>query len=313
MTQEAMNKLSHLIRAKDCEIEALKTKSDSLMEILRNSEGTDQLTKLLDEADKDRAIIQGVKTEKQDIINAYNQLEHSVMVLKSDFETLEASYQQEIQRMNLAINSQDTQQGITEAHELEIATMKILVEKIRAKSKTGAVREAPDGSDFGGSNHKMSDNSFADKEMLTSSVRNLKERCSALEAKNTAMKRDNDALRDQLMDRREKWDVLEVTNKNLAHEVSNRDAKLSELKAKVTEYTDIIEQQKTIIKTLEKDTKEMARLKEHMMSTEQEFETEMNNRHESEARLQEQVDALRNGLHDASGHHKDLEDKQQGK
>ena len=39
MTQEAMNKLSHLVRAKDVEIEALKEKNHSLMEILRNGDG----------------------------------------------------------------------------------------------------------------------------------------------------------------------------------------------------------------------------------------------------------------------------------
>lgn len=64
--------------------------------------------------------------------------------------------------------------------------------------------------------------------MLAHSVKNLRERCAGLEATNVAIKRDNDALRDQLMDRRDKWDNLELLNKKMAAEISSRDERMAE-------------------------------------------------------------------------------------
>merc|ERR1712241_1150087 len=43
MTQEAMARLSHLVRSKDVELEAALAKTDSLMEILRSQDQTAEM------------------------------------------------------------------------------------------------------------------------------------------------------------------------------------------------------------------------------------------------------------------------------
>lgn len=317
MTQEAMTKLSHLIRAKDVEIEALKNKNESLMEILRNgdTEQSVQTIKFMEKSDADRADIERLMHERDQIINAYNQLEHSVIVLKGQFESLDSSYKEEIKMMKNALNSHTKQQDITEAHELELSTLKNLVKKIRAKSMTLTPREAPDGSETptlsnGSTIHQQ--NGFTDNELLTSSVRNLKERCASLEAKNTAMKRDNDALRDQLMDRREKWDAVESTNQNLAKELAHRDVKLIDLKMEIDEYMHTIEQKNDIINVFERDNKELTRLREHLVVIEEDHAHEVIKIQQNESKLQMQVDALRDGLDDVTGARNDLEELQLG-
>jgi len=108
MTQEAMNKLSHLIRAKDIEIEALRNKNESLMEILRNGDASDQsaqIINLMEQCDVLRAGNEKLRTERDQINQAYNQLEHTVVVLKGNFESLNTSYKQEIQIMQHAVNN----------------------------------------------------------------------------------------------------------------------------------------------------------------------------------------------------------------
>ena len=264
-------------------------------------------------SDCDRSTILSLREEKEQLLSAYNQLEHAVMLLKAEFESLQSSSAAETSEVQRALSALVDEEAACDAHELEIATLKILVQKIRAK----APREAPDGAEMpslpvgnaAGSGNGLGN---ADNELLTSSVRNLKERCGALEAKNTAMKRDNDALRDQLMDRREKWDALEITNKNLAKEVSSRDGTLGQLKDEISNLMETIEQKDKVLSALERENKEITRLREHLMAVEEEHEQQLIKVQESEQRLQEQVEALRNGLDDVTGARNDLEEQHLG-
>ena len=318
-----------MIRGKDVEIEALKNKNESLMGILRNSDDANgtaaEISSLMKKLDENRNTIELLKNEKEQILTAYNQLEHSVVVLKSTFESLQNSYNEEKNLMTKATQIYDAQEEISASHELEIATLKNLVAKIRQKAPTAGLgsREAPDGAECGQQGQVNStletngvngvkNSEFSDNQMLTSSVRNLKERCSALEAKNTAMKRDNDALRDQLMDRREKWDVLEITNKNLATEVANRDSQLSDLSSEVSELQFEISQKQNTIVSFEKDQKELSRLRNHLVEVEEEHGKEVLILQESELKLQAQVEALRAGLNDLTGATNDLQEQKLG-
>ena len=329
--EDAMKKMSHLIRGKDVEIEALKNKNESLMGVLRNADDNDATSKeienLMKKLDENRTVIECLKNDKEQILSAYNQLEHSVVVLKSTFESLQASYDQEKNLMTKATQIYNTQEDITANHELEIATLRNLVSKIRQKAPSTGMqlgsREAPDGAESQNSAQvtlsvtsngvgEVQNSNFSDNEMLTSSVRNLKERCSALEAKNTAMKRDNDALRDQLMDRREKWDALEITNKNLATEVANRDSQLTELNSEISVLQFEISQKQNLLTAFEKDQKELSRLRNHLVTVEEEHGQEVLRLQESELKLQEQVEALRAGLNDLTGATNDLQEQKLG-
>ena len=49
------------------------------------------------------------------------------------------------------------------------------------------------------------------------------------------MKRDNDALRDQLMNRRDRWDALEINSQKLGKELSSRDEQLTLLRHELEE------------------------------------------------------------------------------
>ena len=71
MTTEAMTKLSHLIRSKDVEIEALKAKNESLINILRDGDQTAELSNrvesLFTENEKLSTSIRELKEENEKI------------------------------------------------------------------------------------------------------------------------------------------------------------------------------------------------------------------------------------------------------
>ena len=229
MTQEAMSKLSHLIRSKDVELEAANAKTNSLMEILRAQDQSAELGARYEE-------LLGAKEKSDQLIVAKNEeinkLTGQLTELSNQFEQIKT----EVSELNLSNSAQVQQCDQIEANceetELSIATLNLLVKKI--KEKSGLVeRGKPDGaaSSVVIPNGQMNEQA----ELMASSVRNLKERCDSLEAKNTVMKRDNDALRDQLMNRRDRWDALEINSQKLGKELASRDEQLTLLRHELEE------------------------------------------------------------------------------
>ena len=300
MTQEAMAKLSHLIRSKDVELEAAQAKTNSLMEILRSQDQTLELSSRFEQLLAEKEQAENVTRQKSEEINRLQgqltQLSETLESLKSEVSQL--SFDQS------KVQACDQLEAQCEEDELSIATLNLLVKKIKEKSARFADRGQPDGavSTVVIPNGQMSQEQA---ELMASSVRNLKERCDSLEAKNTVMKRDNDALRDQLMNRRDRWDALEINSKKLGAELASRDEQLAVLRE------DLEEAQKKMA-NFEKTEKERNILRERLIETESEYEQELTTTRENEQRLKDQIDQLRAGLSDMAGSKNESEEKLQG-
>lgn len=219
MTQEAMNKLSHLVRAKDDEIEALNSKNQSLTEILRSDDASSHINSKLEEIDALNKRVIEQKQENGKLKDAVRKLETSCLMVNKQFDEYNEAIVSERVDMRSLISSHEQLHSQAEETELELAKLRIIVGKIRAHPQSSKIAESssPSTVEING-----------DRDMLAHSVKNLRERCAGLEATNVAIKRDNDALRDQLMDRRDKWDNLELLNKKMAAEISSRDERMAE-------------------------------------------------------------------------------------
>ena len=219
MTQEAMNKLSHLVRAKDDEIEALNSKNQSLTEILRSDDASSHINSKLEEIDALNKRVIEQKQENGKLKDAVRKLETSCLMVNKQFDECNEAIVSERVDMRSLISSHEQLHSQAEETELELAKLRIIVGKIRAHPQSSKIAESssPSTVEING-----------DRDMLAHSVKNLRERGAGLEATNVAIKRDNDALRDQLMDRRDKWDNLELLNKKMAAEISSRDERMAE-------------------------------------------------------------------------------------
>jgi len=245
MTQEAMNKLSHLVRAKDDEIEALNSKNQSLTEILRSDDASSHINSKLEEIDALNKRVIEQKQENGQLKDAVRKLETSCLMVNKQFDEYNEAIVSERVDMRSLISSHEQLHSQAEETELELAKLRIIVGKIRAHPQSSKIAESssPSTVEING-----------DRDMLAHSVKNLRERCAGLEATNVAIKRDNDALRDQLMDRRDKWDNLELLNKKMAAEISSRDERLAEhlesiaeLKANMNKMDQQLKGKETII------------------------------------------------------------------
>ena len=237
MTQEAMTKLSHLVRAKDDEIEALKAKAESLMTILRES-GSGESVEIANQIENLLSDNVNYQTTIRDLITQLTRLESLLVAAEANFTTLSQDFEEYQSRIRdshseyqASMKNVDLAEEHCENDELSIATLRVLLTKIKEKSHALPAHSAspdsrgvPDGCSNITSNSKSSSEQA---QLMESSIRNLKERCGSLEAQNTVMKRDNDALRDQLMDRREKWDTLEINNKRLGAEIATKEPFMS--------------------------------------------------------------------------------------
>lgn len=320
MTQEAMAKLSHIIRSKDVELEALKAKNDSLMDILRSGDQTAELSSRIESLFEEKSELEirirslNEKINKQG--SMLEQAESNLSLLKSDFSDYQTSMSDSEKNFTSLVRQIDNKESEAENEEFSVATLNLLVKKIKEKATLLAAntRGVPDGcavpnvtmismdhSHVTGPNGKWTNEQA---ELMKSSVKNLKERCASLEAKNTVMKRDNDALRDQLMDRREKWDTLELTNQKLGTELAAKDDILGNFKSELNEA-------RAKVKEMSRDVRERDLLRQRLLEVEEEYEVELIRARESEDKLQEQVMALRSGLSDIAGSKNELEEKQQ--
>ena len=333
MTQEAMAKLSHIIRSKDVELEALKVKptlidqnklifqakNDSLMDILRSGDQTAELSSriesLLEEKSQLESRIRSLHEKINQQGSMLDQAETTLSALQNDFATYQSSLSDSESNFTSLLRQIDTKEAQAENDEFSVATLNLLVKKIKEKATLLAAntRGVPDGCavpnvmistvDSPGPANGEWTNEQA--ELMKSSVKNLKERCASLEAKNTVMKRDNDALRDQLMDRREKWDTLELTNQRLGTELAAKDDILANFKSELNDA-------RAKVSEMSRDVRERDLLRQRLLEVEEEYEVELTRARESEDKLQEQVMALRSGLSDIAGSKNELEEKQQG-
>ena len=333
MTQEAMAKLSHIIRSKDVELEALKVKptlidqnklifqakNDSLMDILRSGDQTAELSSriesLLEEKSQLESRIRSLHEKINQQGSMLDQAETTLSALQNDFDTYQSSLSDSESNFTSLLRQIDTKEAQAENDEFSVATLNLLVKKIKEKATLLAAntRGVPDGCavpnvmistvDSPGPANGEWTNEQA--ELMKSSVKNLKERCASLEAKNTVMKRDNDALRDQLMDRREKWDTLELTNQRLGTELAAKDDILANFKSELNDA-------RAKVSEMSRDVRERDLLRQRLLEVEEEYEVELTRARESEDKLQEQVMALRSGLSDIAGSKNELEEKQQG-
>lgn len=304
MTQEAMNKLSHLVRAKDDEIEALNSKNQSLTEILRSDDANKLINSKLEEIDALNKRVIEQKQENGQLKDAIRKLETSCAVVNKQFDEYNEAIASEREDMRSLISAHEQLHSQAEETELELAKLRIIVGKIRAhpQSRKSQIVESasPSTVEING-----------DRDMLAHSVKNLRERCAGLEATNVAIKRDNDALREQLMDRRDKWDNLELLNKKMAAEISSRDERMAEQLESIAELKANLIKKDQQLKDTEKDISEVDRLRERLVQVDLDHSEELQLIQSNEERLQEQVDSLRSGLNDVTGARKDLEEKQQ--
>ncbi|CBY11626.1 unnamed protein product [Oikopleura dioica] len=292
----------HLVRAKDDEIEALNSKNQSLTEILRSDDASSHINSKLEEIDALNKRVIEQKQENGQLKDAVRKLETSCLMVNKQFDEYNEAIVSERVDMRSLISSHEQLHSQAEETELELAKLRIIVGKIRAHPQSSKIAESssPSTVEING-----------DRDMLAHSVKNLRERCAGLEATNVAIKRDNDALRDQLMDRRDKWDNLELLNKKMAAEISSRDERLAEHLESIAELKANMNKMDQQLKDTEKDISELDRLRERLVQVDLDHSEELQLIQSNEERLQEQVDSLRSGLNDVTGARKDLEEKQQ--
>ena len=289
------------------------------MDILRSSDQTAELSSRIESLLEEKSGLEGRIRSLHEKINQQgsmlDQAESTLSTLQSEFSAYQTSLSDSETNFTSLLRQIDSKEAEAENEEFSVATLNLLVKKIKEKATLLAAntRGVPDGcavpnvmiSTVDSPGPVSGEWTNEQAELMKSSVKNLKERCASLEAKNTVMKRDNDALRDQLMDRREKWDTLELTNQRLGTELAAKDdilanfkSELNDARAKVSEMT--------------RDVRERDLLRQRLLEVEEEYEVELTRARESEDKLQEQVMALRSGLSDIAGSKNELEEKQQG-
>ena len=289
------------------------------MDILRSGDQTAELSSriesLLEEKSQLESRIRSLHEKINQQGSMLDQAETTLSALQNDFATYQSSLSDSESNFTSLLRQIDTKEAQAENDEFSVATLNLLVKKIKEKATLLAAntRGVPDGCavpnvmistvDSPGPANGEWTNEQA--ELMKSSVKNLKERCASLEAKNTVMKRDNDALRDQLMDRREKWDTLELTNQRLGTELAAKDDILANFKSELNDA-------RAKVSEMSRDVRERDLLRQRLLEVEEEYEVELTRARESEDKLQEQVMALRSGLSDIAGSKNELEEKQQG-
>ena len=289
------------------------------MDILRSGDQTAELSSRIESLLEEKSQLEGRIRSLHEKINQQgsmlDQAETTLSALQNDFATYQSSLSDSESNFTSLLRQIDTKEAEAENDEFSVATLNLLVKKIKEKATLLAAntRGVPDGCavpnvmistvDSPGPANGEWTNEQA--ELMKSSVKNLKERCASLEAKNTVMKRDNDALRDQLMDRREKWDTLELTNQRLGTELAAKDDILANFKSELNDA-------RAKVSEMSRDVRERDLLRQRLLEVEEEYEVELTRARESEDKLQEQVMALRSGLSDIAGSKNELEEKQQG-
>ena len=290
------------------------------MDILRSSDQTAELSSRIESLLEEKSGLEGRIRSLHEKINQQgsmlDQAESTLSALQSEFSAYQSSLSDSETNFTSLLRQIDSKEAEAENEEFSVATLNLLVKKIKEKATLLAAntRGVPDGCAVpnvmistvdSGPGPASGEWTNEQAELMKSSVKNLKERCASLEAKNTVMKRDNDALRDQLMDRREKWDTLELTNQRLGTELAAKDDILANFKSELNDS-------RTKVSEMTRDVRERDLLRQRLLEVEEEYEVELTRARESEDKLQEQVMALRSGLSDIAGSKNELEEKQQG-
>lgn len=288
------------------------------MDILRSGDQTAELSSRIESLLGEKSELEGRIRSLNEEINKQgsmlDQAESNLSILQNDFSEYQTSLSDSESNFTSLLRQIDIKESESENDEFSVATLNLLVKKIKEKATLLAAntRGVPDGCAVPNVTMISTDSPVTNgqwtneqAELMKSSVKNLKERCASLEAKNTVMKRDNDALRDQLMDRREKWDTLELTNQRLGTELAAKDDILANFKSELNDA-------RSKVQEMSRDVRERDLLRQRLLEVEEEYEIELTRARESEDKLQEQVMALRSGLSDIAGSKNEMEEKQQG-